>query len=549
MRRRQFLKQFAASTSAISCSQFLTYFATFGMPRAGRAETIAADIAQQAAEPRFLIYWFLEGGWMGYDMFNPVMTPNHVVQRLDNPTAERYRVLKWGEDTHNIRSTGNIRYGYLADDGKELFPDMAIVSSMHTGSFHSGDRLRTHMGSYDFRLTDEREDDERSVMQAFAEVYGQPYVLPNLSWHLWLSDGELNETQYTGRRGYYHALGPSHAHTIYAETPEKLRDFLMRMQRMSSDQVNANIGQFLDNVEGELLKDSNSEMVKSYHSARTIYQTLAGRGATLDPLLIGNLFSDGALKEDFKIKPADELITYRSVNGNKARSKFTPQTNVQAMMTWELMRAGYSCAFWIESQAIRGFDHHYNRGGLWRPDGTPIGLPDTTEMLRNDLWNPLKTLVAKLKGTEYGTTGKSYFDLTTIVLTSEFGRSIHGDVDSILKMPIPESDKKKMVNDQDISQHWPVTSAAFLGGGVKGDAQYGRVGEHSLRAIPIMADGSLDPHYDHTTGELLPERQQHGESFIPDHGDVYSTALHLSGINPAGRGKNNRPAMTFIKKA
>ena len=31
-----------------------------------------------------------------------------------------------------------------------------------------------------------------SVTQAFAEVYGQPYVLPNLAWHWWLSDGELN---------------------------------------------------------------------------------------------------------------------------------------------------------------------------------------------------------------------------------------------------------------------------------------------------------------------------------------------------------------------
>ena len=48
------------------------------------------------------------------------------------------------------------------------------------------------MGDYKFRQTDERQPDERSVMQAFAEAYGQPYAAPNLSWHWWLSDGELN---------------------------------------------------------------------------------------------------------------------------------------------------------------------------------------------------------------------------------------------------------------------------------------------------------------------------------------------------------------------
>ena len=63
-------------------------------------------------------------------------------------------------------------------------------------------------------------------------------MLPNLSWHWWLSDGELNEVQYTGRKGYYHALGPVHAHTIYAGTPAKLKKFLVRMQESSGDTVN-----------------------------------------------------------------------------------------------------------------------------------------------------------------------------------------------------------------------------------------------------------------------------------------------------------------------
>jgi hypothetical protein len=162
---------------------------------------------------------------MGYDMFNPVTTPNNVVERLQNISEERYRVLKFGEPGYGIYRHGNIRYGYLAEPGKDLFQDMAVLSSMHTGSFHSGDRLKVHMGDYNLKLQEDRQADERSVTQAFAEVYGQPYVLPNLAWHWWLSDGELNEVQYTGRKGYYHALGPVQAHTFTQERRRSSKSF------------------------------------------------------------------------------------------------------------------------------------------------------------------------------------------------------------------------------------------------------------------------------------------------------------------------------------
>ncbi len=551
MDRRNFIKQVASGAGSLTASQFLAYFINYGLPVShARAAAMAADLAAAADEPRFLIYWFIEGGWMGYDMFNPVMSPNHVVRRLEDPGQERYRVLKWGEDGYGIATHGHIRYGYLAEGGKDLFADMAVLSSMRTGSFHSGERLKAHMGDYAYRHTDERQEDERSVMQAFAEAHGQPYILPNLSWHWWLSDGELNEAQFTGRRGYYHALGPAHAHTIYAGTPAKLRSFLLRMHQMSTDEVNLRVQDFIDNVEGNLLADERAEAVKSYHSARAIYQSLAGRGRGLEPTRVNGLFNDPELKEAFNVAPADELITYRSINGNKARTKFSPATNVQAMMTFELMRAGYACAFWIESQGIRKFDDHYTRRALWKDDGrTPVGLPDTTRKMDEDLWDPLRTLVGLLKSTEYRSTGKSLFDLTTIVITSEFGRTIHGDVEAIWKMPIDETDKKKMIDDQDICQHWPVTSAVFLGGTVAGARQFGGVGEQTLQPIPLLPDGSLDEAYDPQTGLLKPERRPNEKGFVPNHGDVYATALDLTGLNPSGRGRNTRPPLRFIKRA
>ncbi|MBI3854121.1 MAG: DUF1501 domain-containing protein [Planctomycetes bacterium] len=387
------------------------------------------------------------------------------------------------------------------------------------------------------------------MMQAFAQVYGQPYVLPSVSWHCWLSDGELNEVQFTGRKGYYHALGPVHAHTIYAGTPASLSRFLQRMADSSNDVVNRQVQQFLDRSDDLASDDKYVEAVRSYHAARRIDENLADKGKSIDAPMLSQLFNDAALKERFGITPPDELITYRSVNGNKARTKFSPNTNVQAMMTYELMRAGLSCAFFIESRDIRRFDTHQNRERLWDKDGTPKGKPEQVAMMKEHLWKPLLALVELLKTTEYGNSGKSLYDYTTIVLNSEFGRTIRGDVDAIAKMKIPDADKKKQIDGQDISQHWRVTSAAFLGGSVQGDRQYGSIGEKTLLAIPLMPDGTMDPAYDPVTGLLKPGAAKNPKSSIPDHGDVYATALYLSGIDPKGKGRNERPPMTYIKKA
>jgi len=546
--RRRFLRDLGLTAAGLSCADFLSYFAKCGLPAEDRAARLAKEAADANENPHFLVYWYLEGGWCGYDMFNPVMTPNHVIDRLDDISQERYRVLHWGEPGFGIYTHGNIRYGFLAEPGKDLFSDLTVLSSMHTGSGHSRDRLKVHMGEYNFKQTEERQANERSVMQAFAEVYGQPYVLPNLSWHWWLSDGELNEVQYTGRRGYYHALGPAHAHTLYAGTPAKLRKLLVRMWQEGGDQVARQVHSFLDHAHRDLLKDENIAAAQSYHSARQIYLQLAARGQQLDRNLLHALFNEPSLKEEFAIKLEDELITYRSVNGNKARSKFSPNANVQAMMSYEMIRAGLSCAFFIESRDVRRFDSHFSRKRLWKSDRTPVGMPDQTQMMKQDLWDPLHSLVARLKQTEYKNSGASLFDHTHIVLTSEFGRTLHGEVSGILKKTIDEEKKKAEIGDQDICQHWKVTSCAFLGGKVKGNSQYGTVGEKTLLAVPILPDGTLDPNYDAVTGELKPDHEKHPQSFIPNHGDVYATALYLSGIDPKGRGRNERPPLQFVKR-
>ncbi|NUL82173.1 MAG: hypothetical protein HUU60_05535 [Armatimonadetes bacterium] len=540
----------AATPSTLTPSQFLAYFKRFGVPNlASKARRMTEQAARANADPRYLVVWFLEGGWLSYDMFSPVNTPNHVLNRLSNVSEERYRVLKWDQDDfYRIKTHGPIRYGYLAEDGKELFKDMSIVASMSTGTFHSGERLKSHMGEYRLELSKEREPDERSINQAFAEAVGQSCLLPNIAWHWWLSDGELNEAQYTGRRGFYHALGPVWAHTIYGGTPANLRRFLSRMREEAASPAFRAVQNFLDESHRAVLKDDHVATVKSYVAALDAYKSLSNMGGRLDGAQIANLFRDDALRERFKIAPEDELMTYSSVNGNKARTKYAPMTNVQAMMAYELMRENLSCTFWIESRDIRLFDSHRNRGHLWNKEGKPQGQTDQTQMMRRHLWDPLKSFVELLKNTPAKGTNKSLWDCTTILVTSEFGRSIHGDVKDIVKMNLPEEQKQQMINDQDICQHWPVTSCFFMGGTVAGNKQFGGAGEKTLNPIPLLPDGSMDPAFDPLTGELKEGAKANPRSFVPNHGHAYSTALSLSGIDPKGKGRNRAPALGFIAR-
>ncbi len=547
--RRGFLQRAALGAGSLTCLDFLRYFSLQGSPAGAKAEGIARDAARAGDRARFLTYWYLEGGWCGYDMFNPVMTDNNVVERLEDISKERYRILEWGQEDWGMASHGGILHGYLANGGRSLFGDMSVISSMHTGSGHSRDRLKIHMGHYDLRQTEERQEDERSVTQAFAEVHGQPFLLPSLSWHWWLSDGELNETQYRGRRGYYHGLGPVHAHTIYAGTPAKMKRILGAARETALDTVNRAVESFLEGAESNFLSDDHLESVKSYHSAREIHRQLSQRGGSLEASVLEGLFEDRRLRERFRVDREDELTTWRSVNGNKARSKFSPNVNVQAMMSYEMMRAGLSCAFFIESRDVRGFDSHRNRSALWSSDGkTPRGMPNQKEAMDRNLWSPLRAYAELLKETEWRGTGESLWDRTQVVVTSEFGRSLHGSVDGIRRKKISEQQMRKEIGGQDICAHWKVTSAAFLGGSVRGGAQFGKVGQQTLMAIPILPDGSLDPAYDPISGRLRPGRERNPRSFVPNHGHIYATALALAGIDPRGKGRNQSPPLPFVAR-
>src|SRR5581483_3176690 len=149
------------------------------------------------------------------------------------------------------------------------------------------------------------------------------------------------------------------------------------------------------------------------------------------------------------------------------------------------------------------------------------GQTDQLQNMQQNLWTPLKALVNRLKTTACPGTMGSFWDYTTIVLCSEMGRTISGDVAAILMdnttYPTDQA-KYDNIMQQDCCQHREVNSVAFLGGTVQGDRQYGRVGSSSLKGIPLMPDGSLDPAFDPVTGLLKSGQTQSANSFVSDSG-------------------------------
>jgi len=558
MQRRTFLKA-VAGTSVISTLEWLRWFRAFGVPGTRKELGLASAAAQAATDPHYLVYWFQEGGWDGYSMFNPLDTRNDATLVIPagtltpNPswTDQLYRPSGYGTAPNDPpKTTGNITYGFLAVDGiASLANDLAVVSSHHGNEFHSGGRWDYHYGSYPHSLSAMRGDDERTVMQAFCEAYGASVLLPHVSWHRWLADGELSLANYPEGTGYYEKLGPPYAHTIYGKLPDDMRNRLRQIQGLTANARDARIRKFVDDLHTNFIADKNSESVKAFASAVQIHQSLVGANVTVDP---NTMFTDSALRAEFNIQPADEATSSAVVNGNPARSKETPNTNVQAMMAYELMTKGLSIGFWIESRDVRGFDTHYPRRGVFQYSKPP-GQTNQLARMKKDLWAPLLAFVARLKSTQHPVTGKSYWDHTTIVLASEMGRMMGADAGSILQSAASDDDKYSQIMDQDVCQHWLVSSAAFLGGTVQGNRQWGRVGTVSQDAIPMMPDGTLDPAFDPVTGLLKAGATQSPSSFVSGCGHVYATALYLSGLDPdalrtQGKGRNASQAMRFVKR-
>lgn len=551
--RRSFLATSGAA-GAIGVMEWLDWFRSSGVPGTAKTWDIAHARAQQQAalgggeEPRILVYWFQEGGWQSYSMFSPVDTPNHAALTVAPNTLEPvppwseqyYRVTEREVPGSMLNTSQGIRHGYLASPGISLFPELSVVSSHHGNVFHSGGRWDYHYGCYDHSLTSLREADERTVLQAFCEAKGAGWLLPHISWHRWLADGELDPAQYPDGTGYYERLGPSYAHTVYGRFPDDLRGRLQARGSPTSAGRRRIISQYTEQLYQNLIADRDGQSVQAFASALDIHRQLSEGEFAQDP---ASLFTDQELRDRFGVEPAHELPSYLSVNGNPARSKDTPHVRVQAMMAYELMRAGISNGFWIESQGVRRFDHHRVRS-----DVTSAGTaPDQYAEMLDDLWDPLLTFVELLKQTEMpGLPGRSLFEQTTIVLCSEMGRTIQGDVGPILASDGTVDEKYTQIMAQDVCQHWRTSSVAFLGGNVKAGTQFGRVGSATLDSIPLVADGTLDPAFDPETGLQRSGQTQTG--IVTDAGHVYATALLLSDVEPSGKGRNERPPLSFIHK-
>jgi hypothetical protein len=545
--RRDFLRG-ATAVGAISVLEWLAYFKRNGVPGSQKDWGIAAARAQAnpSDDDRYLVYWYCEGGWDAYSLFSPLATANHsdinvaVNELRPNPSwsQQRYRSLNYQTPT----VFNGIEHGYLGNAARDMFPDMCVLSSMLGNAFHSGGRWELHHGIYDgfVNMGAQREADERTVMQAFAEAKGASYLLPHVSWHRWLADGELDVQSYPTGTGYYERLGPVHAHTQYGGTTARLRDLLVRSTDVSRLARRQALRSYTESLHSNFINDRDGQSVRAFASALEIHRNRSEGGTSFD---VNTLFNDPALREQFGILPGDDETSSTSVNENPARSKETPHIRVQSMMAYELMRARLSCALFLENRQIRGFDSHFSRRGVLDNNSNS----DQRDVLRDEVWNPLSNFVRMLKSTPAPgqTDNSTLYDRTTIVLCSEMGRTLHGDVESIINDEGKSVDQRYTeVLEQDVCQHWHVNSTVFMGGAVRGGTQFGRVGNQTMDIIPIMADGSLDPAYHAMTGQL------NGTSagFTPDAGHVYATALMLAGVDPAGKGRNIRPPLQFVKR-
>ena len=156
MNRRKFLKKSGQLGAGLAATDFFSYCLSGGHSSLSPALTGAVkDHAKEAAEPRFLIYWFIEGAWMSYDMFGPVVPVRNDSKFGDLPrdpndwgviSEQVYRTKDLSPE--QFRRHGEIFHGPLAEDGKELFGEMSILSSALTGSGHTRDRFKAHYGVY-----------------------------------------------------------------------------------------------------------------------------------------------------------------------------------------------------------------------------------------------------------------------------------------------------------------------------------------------------------------------------------------------------------------
>src|SRR5262249_26534676 len=131
MKRRAFLTGLGASY-AIGMLDWMRFFRKNGIPGTERTLGIAEAVAA-SSQPTFLIYWFREGGWDGYSMFTPVATRNDALTGAADATSiYRPQGVALVDDLYPVTQTGNIRHGHLAEAGKSLLAEAAIVSS-HKG--------------------------------------------------------------------------------------------------------------------------------------------------------------------------------------------------------------------------------------------------------------------------------------------------------------------------------------------------------------------------------------------------------------------------------
>jgi uncharacterized protein (DUF1501 family) len=109
-----------------------------------------------------------------------------------------------------------------------------------------------------------------------------------------------------------------------------------------------------------------------------------------------------------------------------------------------------------------------------------------------NLFSPLTAFITNLKNTPGKAEGKTLFQETVVVVLSEMIRTPK------LNAPIPlpilgETDDQWLLRFPG-KDHWFLTNALILGGGVAGDRTIGGTDAYQKAKLVVMEDGSIDAH-------------------------------------------------------
>ena len=442
--RRGFLHGIGLSGAAVCLGELL--------PGLARAEGIAAEDAP------FVIYATFDGGWDQLLALDPrdntafddtsAIHPAYDLVAAADPGVDAVLTATGGSGV--VRPQGSaVSFGPAVGALSDHFADLCVVRGLNMGTLtHEVGKRYFLTGKFPRGLS----ASGSSLVTAATGAVGDYTPIPNLVMGM--------ET--------YNEGGPSYASGLQVRTALDLQTLLAAIGTPVSNEARAAIGDYVwaercatTRLDGD---GTATRFREAYDKGRVL---ASGELASVFDLTRTGDPDVQALLEAFEI-PAGQVN--RDLSGAKG----------QAAIAAQAITRGISQA--VSIQLATGIDHH---------DGTY--LTDHSVALRTG-FDALASLLTVLK-TTYDSKGRSYFERTVVIASSEFART-------------------PRINSRDGRDHHLSSSCLVTGAGIVGNRVIGGTDDASFAGQAVdLSTGSIDPGGVH----LRPP-------------DVHATVLHALGL-------------------